>query len=157
MALKLDQLEGPIVVISKKDSALDCTDEEYQAYLDGGLDESVLKFKEGDAPTKFVMRKTLPWGVAKKLEDDKVSMNKGEMQIRMSFMAEEVRLSLIDIINPPHISEADQLKFKKSGDGGASELLMEKLLAWGLVPELYAARRAVLEKNTLNKPDLKKS
>lgn len=157
MALKMEQLEGPIVVISKKDSALDCNDEEYQAYLDSGLDESLLKLKEGDAPTKFVMRKSLPWGLAKKLEDDKISMNKGEMQIRMSFMAEEVRLSLIDIINPPHIPESDHLKFKKAGDGGASELLMEKLLAWGLVPELYAARRAVLEKNTLNKPDLKKS
>lgn len=157
MALKLAQLDGSLQVISKLDSSLDCSDEDYQNYLNNGLDESYLKFKPGDAPTKFVMRKTLPWGLAKKVEDEKVSMAKGEMQIRMSFIAEEVRVSLIDILNPPHVPDDEQIKFKKASDGGASEQVMEKLLACGIVQDLYAARKAVLEKNTLNKDDLKKS
>jgi hypothetical protein len=157
MALKLDQLEGTISVISKLDSALDCSDDDYKQYIESGLDESFLKFKDGDAPTKFVMRKTLPWGLAKKVEDEKVSMQKGEMQIRMSFIAEEVRVSLIDIINPPHLPESECLKYKKASDGGASEQLVEKLLACGMIQDLYAARQAVLQKNNLNKDGLKKS
>jgi hypothetical protein len=161
MALKLVQLESTFAVILKFDSALDYEDEKerdeaYDKYLESGLDESLLKFKDGDAPTKFVMRKTLPWGLAKKIEDEKVMMSKGEMQIKMSFMAEEVRCSLVDILNPPHVPEDEQIKYVRHSDGGASEKILEKLMALGVVPHLFSAKKAVTEKFN-NISSLKKS
>jgi hypothetical protein len=157
MALKLEQLDGQLSVICRLDSSLDCSEEDYKNYLESGLNEAFLKFKEGDAPTKFVLRKTLPWGLAKKVEDEKVAMNKGEVQIKMSFMVEEVRCSLVDIVNPPHVPEAEQIKYLRASDGGASERLMEKLMALGIVQDLYTAKKAATEKNSLLKDDLKKS
>ena len=61
MALKLSHISADTIkVICRMDSALAGTGEDYQAYLDGGLDESKLVFVEGDEPTRFVLRTVLP-------------------------------------------------------------------------------------------------
>ena len=52
----------------------------------------------------------------------------------------EVRCSLVDIINPPSVSDDEQIKYKRESDGGTSELLMEQLIAAGIYMDLFRAR-----------------
>jgi hypothetical protein len=151
MAIMLSKIsEGNIEVISKIDSALkEVTDEQYSEYLKT-LDESLLRFHDGEQPTRFVMRKVLPYGIGQKIKNNQMRMEKGEMQIQMGFMTEEVRAALIDIKNPVGIPEEQQIKFKRGSDGSASEDLLALLDAAGIVNDLFAARKNYMEKSVDN-------
>lgn len=151
MAIMLSKIsEGNIEVISKIDTALkDITEDTYSEYLKT-LDESLLSFKDDEQPTRFVMRKVLPYGVGQKIKNQQMRMEKGEMQIQMGFMTEEVRAALIDIKNPPGLPEDQQLKFKRGSDGSASEELVALLDAAGIVNDLFSARKNVMEKSVEN-------
>lgn len=154
MAINLSHLTSENVrVIIKSDSALSHPDEDYQAYLDGGLDQSKLRFNEGDEPTYFVMKTVLKYGLAQKVKNAQTTMEGGNIKLQLSFIDEEVRCSLVDIVNPATLPVDQHLKFTKAGDGGASEDLMSLLMASGLSMELYAAKQAYLAK----KSNLKKS
>lgn len=154
MAINLSHLTSEnIKVIVKSDSALSHADEDYEAYLEGGLDQSKLRLKEGDEPTFFVMKTILKYGLAQKVKNKQATVKNGQMEIELSFMDEEVRCSLVDILNPATLPEDQHLKFSKAGDGGASEDLMSLLMASGLSMELYSAKQAYLSKRS----NLKKS
>lgn len=157
MGITKSQLsDGTIEVIAKIDGALIKDDEAYAQYL-STLDESVLTFVDGDEPTRFVMRRVLPWKEAQRVQNKQVRFEKGEAQFQMSFMAEEVRAALIDIKNPSNLPEDQKLKFEKhKEDLGASEELMSRLMAAGIVSDLYVARKNYLEGGK-GKADLKKS
>jgi len=61
--------DSTVSIIVSKDSAVRGTSEDaYEKYLEG-LDESHLTFAEGVEPTRFVLRKTLPY------RDTKMVMN----------------------------------------------------------------------------------
>jgi hypothetical protein len=143
MAVILNTKRETFDVILSVDSALDMTEEEFAVYRET-IDESLLKFKEGEFPTRFVMRKVLPFSLAKKVQNEQMTTVNGQMQVQLSFMSEDVRASLVDIKNPPEVPEDQQIKFEKDKDGGASEKLMELLISAGVVQELYAARQAKL-------------
>jgi len=158
MAITLDNLVtgGDIEVILKIDGALDVTDEEYQEYLAGGLDESKLKFHPGEEPTRFVMSRTIPYKHMAKVENSKISYDKsGELKVQLGFMIEEVRATLKEIKNPPSVPPEKHIKMKLTGDGLVMDDLMASLQATGIVTNLYNCRQAALEKFT--KVDLKKS
>jgi len=142
MAVTLNARETFDVILSI-DSALDMTEEDFAAYRET-LDESLLKLKEGEFPTRFVMRKVLPFSLAKKVQNEQMITVDGKMQIQMSFMSEDVKASLVDIKNPPNVPEDQQIKFEKDKDGSASEKLMELLISSGIVQELYSARQSKL-------------
>jgi len=138
MALKLPSRNETFKVVLRLDSAIGCQPDDYDRYLDT-LDESVLQLQE--EPTRFVMRKVLPYRLASGVQDKQFSFKKGEVEVRSSFMLEEVRCSIVGIENPPHLSSDERLEFKADGDGGASEDLMAVLGASGLVMDLYRARQ----------------
>jgi len=141
MAVILNSKRETFDVVLSIDSALDMTEDEFKIYSET-LDESLLKFKEGELPTRFVMRKVLPFALAKKVQNEQMATVNGQMQVQLSFMCEEVRAALVDIKNPPNVPEDQQIKFEKEKDGGASEKLMELLISAGVVNELYTARQA---------------
>lgn len=140
MALKLPSRNETFKVVLRLDSAIGCPAEDYDKYLES-LDESVLQLTE--EPTRFVMRKVLPYRLASGVQDKQFSFKKGEVEVRSSFMLEEVRCSIVGIENPAHIPLEERLEFKADGDGGASEDLMSILGASNLVMDLYRARQTV--------------
>jgi len=158
MSLKLPSRTDTIKVIVKVDSALkwpesaEESDELWAAYLKSN-DESYLEFKEGEQPTRFVLRKVLNYDQAQKVQNQQMSMKDGQIQVQMSFIMEEVRQALVGIENPELTPLADQIVFKKDGDGGASKEIVEGLHALGVVMDLYTARQNATAKFS---EDLKK-
>lgn len=140
MAVLLATKRDTFDVIVSIDTSLDVNEEQWNLYKET-LDESHLKFKEGMQPTRFVMRQVLPFALAKRVQNDQMTTRNGAMEVQLGFITEEVRASLVDIKNPTDVPEDQHIKFEKDKDGGASEKLMELLIAARLVEELYSARQ----------------
>lgn len=143
MAVLLNTKRETFDVILSFDTALDVTEEEFELYKET-LNETHLRFKEGQNPTRFVLRQVLPFALAKKVQNDQITTVNGKMEVQLSFIPEEVKAALVDIKNPPELPEDQQIKFEKDKDGSASEKLMELLMAAGVVQELYNARQLKL-------------
>ena len=159
MAFFADLEDGRIKVISRRDRAIsDVTPETYKAYI-ATLDESELGMEEGAKPTRFVMRKILPYKAALRVKNAQISMKDGDVQPQLSFMSEEVRLSLMDIENPECTENEKKylLEFKRESDGGAGYKLMAILEAAGVVNDLYTARQNSIGSLKLSGLDKKKS
>ena len=113
----------------------------YQRYLET-LDESLLCLKPESVPTRFVMRRILPYEAAHKIKSAQAGMNdEGKMEVRMGYIMEEVRASLVDVRDPG----TDALAFKRDSDGRASKELISLLESVGIVNELYAARQGLIK------------
>lgn len=158
MAVTLDNLisDGDIEVIVRSDSALDVTDEEYGAYAKT-LDENLLKLKVGEEPTRWVMRKKMDFKQSNRIENAKVRIEKGDVQIQLSFMALEVQAALKGIKSPDSVPVEKRLEthFKRLGDGLVSEDFMSAL--GSIVQELYTVRNSYLEAQKGRQADIKKS
>jgi hypothetical protein len=135
-------LEGELIeVICSKDEAVTCDLDAYQEYLKT-LDETILGLKPEIQPTRFCLKRTLPYAAAQRVRNQQLGYKDGDVEVRLGFILEEVRASLIDIKNP-----GAGLEYKKDGDGGASKTLVEKLDAYGIVQELYTARQSSMKSN----------
>ena len=159
MAFFTELEESEIKVIVYKDAAIQgTTRDDYDSYMID-LDESKLTLVENGLPTRFVLRKVLPYKLSMKLKNSQVAMRDGALTPQLAFMNEEVRLALVGIENPvvPPEYQKHLIDFKMHGDGGASDAIMEKLEAFGVVSDLYAARQAHAPKSSLSETDKKKS
>ena len=123
-------------VIVSKDSAVKCSDEEYQEYLKD-LDESKLKL-EGN-PTRFVFKKQLSFAAHQLLMRSQARFEKGEISPDLSSIMEEVRLHWVDVENPADLPEIQHIKYKKADDGFASRELVAALQSFGVLLELKTA------------------
>lgn len=141
MTIKLPGKNDLIKVVSRIDSALVSDEQAYKLYQET-LDESHLQYKPGEEPTRFVLKKVLNYDQAQKVKNEQTKVVNGQINVQMSFMAEDVRLSLIDIENPAYVNDLDKIYFKKDADGGASKELMSLLEAADVVNDLYSARHA---------------
>ena len=139
MAIKIPTKGETFKVIVSIDSSLEKDAEAYEKYLQT-LDESHLKFIAGEEPTRFVMRKVLPYNLQQKVQNAQIEISESGTQIKPAFMMEEVRCSLVGIENPASLPAEEHIKFEKHSDGGASTSLMEMLNAVGLVNDLYKAK-----------------
>lgn len=141
MAIVLDKSRDTFDVILSIDSALDCSEEQFKTYQET-LDESLLTFKPGMQPTRFVMQKVLPFGLAKRIQNEQVTVNsEGKPVVGLGFIFEEVKASLVGIKNPIDTPEDQCIVFEKDKDGTASTSLMELLASANLIQELYSARQ----------------
>jgi hypothetical protein len=153
MAFKLPSDSGYIDVALRIDDALDMSKELYDAYIENPSHDNLI-IKEGMQPTFIRMRKILPWGAAKKIEDAKLDMRNErdgdkisrEMKPCISWMYEEVRVAMTNIINPPDCAEP--IEFEKDSEIGASFGLAAKLLELGVMTDLWNARRNAIKNNT---------
>jgi hypothetical protein len=162
MAFTIDNLmtDGDIEVVLRIDSSLDLTDKgdednEYDEYLNSGLDEGKLKFKEGQEPTRFVMRKNITLKHATRIENSKMKYTDGEASVQLGFVIEEVRASLKGVKNPPSVPADKQIVIKFTGDGLVDERQMAAFVSAGIVSNLFTARQAALKAVTTS--DVKKS
>lgn len=151
MAIDFSQLDqGTIEVVSSVDGALDMTEDEYEEYQKS-LDPTLIKVKEGQEPTIFVMRKVLPYGVGQRIKNKQMTYDKGEVFVGTGHISDEVRAALVDIKN-------STIVFKKAGDGGMMPDLMAMLDAAGITQDLFIARKLYLERASGGAPDkVKKS
>lgn len=140
MALVLSLSKGSIEVVVQKDAAITCSDEEYKQYTEsftkGAGDESLLKLN--GEPTRFVLRKTLPYEADLAIKDMQMSIDKGgEPKMRSSFLVEEVRMAMIDIKNPSNAESP--IEFKRDADNYASKEIVQMLSNAGCIMDLWLA------------------
>jgi hypothetical protein len=155
MALVLDMGSDNISVISRRDASVNCTIDEYNAYLKD-LDESRLNLIADVEPTRFVMRKVLPYAAVQKIKNEQVSfkadvgaqnVNDVNVNMKMGYVLEELRAALVDVKNPG----MPQLHFRKDGDGLAAKELISLLNAYGIADELHAAFQSAIENSVSKK------
>lgn len=148
MALFIDAKDATIKVIVSKDSAIINTPEDdYKKYLED-LDEGHLKFEENGLPTRFLMKKILPYKSAIKIKNHQIGVESGKVKFNASYMNEEVRLSLTGIEQPdvPEEFKDMLIPWKQDGAGGAADSVMELLEAAGVVNDLFTARQNSVSK-----------
>jgi len=147
MALFLEMGKDNLEVISSKDDAVTVDAEAYGKYLET-LDEAILCLKPGVEPTRFVLRRMLSYGMTQKIKTEQAGLGEdGKVQIRMGYILDDVRASLVDIKNPG----SPILAFKKDSDGYASKELVAMLEQAGIANELYAARQAAVKSGGASK------
>jgi len=139
MAFSIESADTTIKVVVSKDTAVHCTEEEYEKYTES-LDESLLHL-EGD-PTRFVLRKNLSYEASQKVMDAQASFVKGKVQMNMSYVLEEVRASWVGVENPPDLSPDRCINWKRESDGLANKQLVAGLQNAGVLMDLYKARQS---------------
>ena len=108
------------------------SEEEYEEYLKD-LDES--KLPVVSEPTRFLMKKTLPYKDTKRVMNSQVSFDDGKPNVNVSFIMDEVRCALVGIEGPGAET------FKKDKDGYASMDIVNSLYNSGVLMDLYNGRR----------------
>lgn len=143
MAMTMDTVKsaGEVKIICRRDSALDVTDEEYDAYIDAGGDEAKLKFKPDSEPTRFLLDLNLRGKDAARIknamiggrdDDGKPKMTMGDWQHAV------VKRVLKGIENPASVPMEKQIRFTKDSQGQASDELMGWCERVGLVNNIFA-------------------
>lgn len=148
MGLQLSSGEETMKVILRDDSAIgDGAD--YDKYLETN-EEAHLNLKADDTPTRFVLLKVLPYGLAQKVEDaqmtiqGKAGKDETSVKFNLSYMIEEVRCALTGIENSPTLPKESHIHFDRESDGGASKKLMAQLYAAGYGKDLWTARHNIV-------------
>lgn len=163
MAVFINQEKGNLKIILRRDDSIKATEEEYEAYVESGLDESKLTFVAGKEPTRFVMRRNLDYSdqqtiMKEQIQIEKSKKGKGmDQRLSISFIMDEVRAALVDIENPTNVPEEQHIKFKADSDQKASFKLISMLQGAGIVMDLYSVRQQVLEGKGQDVEAVKKS
>jgi len=139
MSFSIESTDATIKVVVSKDSAVNCTEDEYEKYTET-LDESLLKL-EGE-PTRFLLRKNLSYEASQKVMDAQATFVKGKVQMKMSYVMEEVRASWIGVENPSDLPADKCLVWKRDNDSLASRDLVALLQSSGVLMDLYKARQS---------------
>jgi hypothetical protein len=150
MAIVRPNKEAQIKVVSQVDTAVQCDEESYEKYIET-LDERHLDLS--GEPTRFVLKKYLSWGEQDQVDDLKTKIEGKKVKVQMSFMAEDVRLALVDIENPNDVPELNQLRIEKDKWGKATKEFVGLLRDIKVVNDLYNARASSHKSDG----DLKKS
>ena len=150
MAIRKPNLLDTIDVVAKLDDAVTCDDDKYDEYLET-LDEDLLQLD--GVPTRFRLKKYLTASQQDKIDDLKTRQEGKKLKVSLGFMAEDVRQSLVSIINPDDMPEADRLELELGKDKKATPEFVATLRDIGVVSNLYNARSS----SHKQKKDLKKS
>lgn len=126
--------EATVSIIVSKDSAIKHVSEEtYEKYLET-LDESLLELPEGAEPTRFILKKVLPYKDTKRVMNSQVSFDDGKPNVNISFILDEVSCALDGMTGPGAES------FEKINNR-ASHKLVNALYNQGVLMDLYNGRR----------------
>lgn len=149
MALRMSMTTDMIKVVPKIDDAVG-EKADYERYLETN-DEVHLDLQPGVEPTRFVLRRVLPFDLARRVEDAQMTIGGvkdaeggGEVDVKVnpSYVLEEVRCALAGIENPPGMPADECVVYKAAPDGGADPALIAHLRAAGLVMPLFRALKA---------------
>lgn len=142
--LKLDlNRKGTIAVIVQKDEAVTCSDENYVKYLES-LDEDLLEL-DGD-PTRFVLKKHLMLPDQNAVTDAKTGVDaKGNISLKLSFMVEDIRLSLLRVEGPKDSPLNFDFSKMKSKNNEIKNNLLAAMAEKEIIGDLFRARQATTE------------
>jgi hypothetical protein len=139
MSFSIESVDSTIKVVVSKDSAVNCSEEEYAKYAET-LDESLLNL-EGE-PTRFVLRKNLTYEASQKVMDAQASFHKGKVQMKMSYVMEEIRAAWVGVENPPELPKEKHIVWKRDNDGLANREQVAGLQNAGVLMDLYTSRQS---------------
>lgn len=134
--LNMDTKQTVSIIVSKDSSIKGVDEETYEKYLEA-LDESLLVI-EGE-PTRFIMKRTLPYRDTKRVMNSQVSFENGKPNVNISFIMDEVRCALVGMEGPG----ADG--YKKDKDGYASMEVVNALYNAGVLMDLYNGRKSAAD------------
>ena len=135
MAISFNKISGNFELISSLDPSVKCSKDDYDKYLTT-LDEDILQLS--DAPTRFVVKRTLDYKAHKAVKGAQIEKDGKDMKMTTAFIMEQVRQSLVDIKNPE--GTTSPLIFARDSDGRASKDLIADLESMGIVMEIYTAQ-----------------
>lgn len=138
MAIKLASKDEVIKVIARIDGSVKCDDQAYEMYL-RSLNEDLLELD--GAPTRFLVRKVLPYGAQKDIDAQRVKVQSTGEAFVSTQTLDEARAILVGIENPSELPEAEAIKFERDKDGYASKELIASLATAGVTDNLVNARR----------------
>ena len=138
MAIKLTSLNETFEACVFQDDALNMSRKEYLEYIKD-CDKSKLTCHEGKTPTFFILKKVLKYEDGKKIKANQVGYRDDMVVMDSSFTVEDIRLSLVGIVNPPDLPVEHHIAFKLQ-NGGAPEDIMAYLVAVGAADDLYLAK-----------------
>lgn len=136
--LNMDTDKTVSIIVSKDSSIKGVSEDVYEEYLKT-LDESKLPIQ--GTPTKFILKRTLPYKDTKRVMNSQVSFEGGKASVNISFIMDEVRCALVGMEGPG--SEA----FTKDKDGYASMEVVNSLYNAGVLMDLYNGRRNAAGEN----------
>lgn len=137
MAIVLGDRNEVLKVISSQDEAVRCSKEDYTDYLEN-LEVGFLNLNPDIAPTVFHIKKILTAQENGFVESKKLgSSEDGKPMVRLDFIPETVRQSLVKI-DEPEGSSFDEIPHLKTGK--YSEEFISLLYQVGIASELFTAR-----------------
>lgn len=156
MAFELNVNRSNIEVILFKDTAVKCTREEYDEYLESfteknGPSEDFLKLAvDRRSTTRFVLRRSIPFDKKQTLRSKNIKLRKDDVELDINYSTDLIRAALIDIANPDDVNEIKALRFKRDKDGLASSELIGQLDDAGVLADMvtaYTNATSTLEKD----------
>lgn len=135
MALSLKKDRSKIKVIAFQDPSVTCEREDYNKYLDS-LDETLLQLDPAEAPTYFVLKKSLNVGELQEVKKAMADVHKNQLKLNLGYMLVEVKYALCDIEGG-----GEGLKYEKDPEGGTDDDLIVLLEEAGILSDLFAARQ----------------
>lgn len=141
MAIKLTSLTETFEVAVFQDDALNMTRAEYKEYIKT-CDRNLLKCHEGKFPTLFVVKKVLRYEDSQRIKANQVGYKDDMVVLDSGFTNEDIRLSLVGIINPPDLAPEHHIQLKIE-NGGAAPDIMAYLIQIGAIDDIYLAKQYV--------------
>ena len=150
MALNFDLMTAAdhsavLEVVTKFDSCIDMTVDEYSDYINSGANQELLKLKKGktiEDCTRFILKKNLDWSGQEAIMQKQFKLDPVTKQpiLNPAFVMHEVQRSLADIKQPD--DAAFKFKYKQDQPGMASRKIVEALHNAGILMELFQARQS---------------
>lgn len=137
MAIQLDVTEddNTIKVIASIDSAIECSPEVYQDYLES-LDESLLNIDPTAEPVRFVVKKMFNELERQAVNKSKITTGKrGKPEANLDYLIEEMSIALVGIEDP-----SGKLRAVFDSRGRCDRDLLSKLDQAGVLNDLHTAR-----------------
>lgn len=113
-----------------------------ESFKKGEGDESLLELKEGEYPTRFVLRKNLTFETKQKIRSKNFKWKsrkeeEGGIDIDINYSYDLIRVALIDIENPPDVDNV--LTFKNDNDNYCSKEIINILDENNVITDLITA------------------
>lgn len=144
MAFQLDVNRSNIEVVLFKDSAVKCTRDEYDEYVQSfndkdGPHEDMLRMVDAKEATRFILRRSIPFAQKQNLRSKNIKLTGNDVELDVNYSTDLVRAALIEVKNPDSVPDTKAIRFKRDKDGLASSDLINMLDEAGVLNDLVAA------------------
>lgn len=129
-------------LVAESDDAIDVEKSDYDAYIEAGLDEKHLVFKEGAQPTRWILNFQLKGKEAERIKNASLSGKDAEGKPGLAFGSLSfavTRLCLKEIVNPTDLPVEEAIVMRKDAAGYVHDDLIGVLDRAGVVQSIWSA------------------